>query len=93
MFLCVILQVVEVCCLPSLRHLVVVAVLVNVVIHQKCHKESCRCVIVVLPIFIHWPWEVEEKRKQRKGGVGRERAGKGETVLKLYSVIRKVVPG
>ena len=74
MFLCVTVQVVEEGCLPSLRHLVVVTVLVNVVIHQKCHKEGCRCVIVVLPILIHWPWEVEEKRQRgRDGKEGTER--------------------
>ena len=30
---------------------------------------------------------------EREGWEGRNRAGKGETELKLYSVIRKVAPG
>ena len=72
---CVIVQIVEVGCLPSFRHLVVVTVLVNVVVHYKCHEEGCRRIVVVLSIFIHWPWEVEEKRKASEGGVGRKREG------------------
>ena len=72
---CVIVQIVEVGCLPSFCHLVVVTVLVNVVVHYKCHEEGCRRIVVVLSIFIHWPWEVEGRKESE--GRKREREGGG----------------